>query len=673
MKNYSLTYQNRELFKEFLQNNNIHDSLKILVQVFSSTNQYNFIKSLQTMILDNLPSAKIIGTTTDGEISNQGLQENSTVISISIFKNTQIKTEFVNHDSNSFNSGRKIIENLNIQNSDIPKVIIAFADGLHTNGEDFLDGISSVNSNLIVAGGLAGDRSTFVETFVFNEKAITNNGAVIAALYNKELNVYTDYSFNWKSIGKKHYIEKAEKNRVYQISGMTPVKFYDYYLGGNIAKLLPAVGIEFPLVINKDGINIARAVLAKHDDESLSFAGNIEEGSEVKFGHGDVSMILNNSIENIENILSNPVESIFIYSCMARKTLLKTEVNVELLPLGEVAPISGFFTYGEFYSNCNDEKSSCKLKLLNQTMTILALSESDTLVQKVKPSLFDKNNNYLDILKLHRTQALSELIEKTTNELEDLNLHLENRVKEEVEKSLEKDAIVEANARYAQMGEIIDMIVHQWRQPLSALSTSVSSLQIYKEVNLLTDEQFKETTNKLLNLIEHLNQTIDDFRGFFKTAKTKEHITPKEIFNKANILISSLVDKHEVTLIQDFEFNDSIYVHTSQMMQVILNIIKNGIDAIEENNKKEAIIEIRCFSKENNCIIEIEDNGGGIPKDILPKIFNKRFTTKGESHGTGIGLDMSRTIIESHMNGKLTARNSEKGAVFSISLPLDQN
>jgi signal transduction histidine kinase len=670
MKSYSFIYETGNDVKEFIDKTPItlDSSSEILVQVFTAVNKYEYIKQLTDDIISFIPNAKIIGATTCGEISNTGMLLDSTVVSLSIFDDTKIITKIVPIQNSSFLTGVSIMTDLYSHIQEKPNAIITFTDGLNTNGEEYLKGISEIDETVTVAGGMAGDNSKFEKTYIFTEETIIDNGAVLAAFYNDDLNVYTNYNFNWKKLGKSHVIEKSEGNRVYQIDGMKPVDFYAEYLGEGIKDFLPAIGIEFPLVIQEDGEDIARAVLSKYDDGSLGFAGNLKEGSIVKFGYGDVSMILKESIKQIDDIHKNPIEGIFIYSCMARKALLKEDVNLEILPLKEVAPVSGLFTYGEF------SHSKDKHRLLNQTMTILGFSEGkkELDLQKglnFKDSLCNINFTEKDLASI-RNEALSKLITKTTQELEELNSHLEYRVAEEIKKNTDKDNIMLANARHAQLGEIIGMIAHQWRQPLSAISSTVSAMEVQKDHGMLSDKAFSDTVNRVMDYVDFLNNTIDDFRNFFRQDRQKEYISIENVYEKASVIINTLVSKYDVDIQKNFYYKREIFVNSAELTQVFLIIIKNAIDAMEEKLIEEKKIFIRSFQKDGFCIIEFEDIGGGVPKDILPKIFEKRFTTKGESHGTGIGLDMSKTIIEVKMKGKIEARNGKDGAVFSIYLPI---
>jgi len=194
------------------------------------------------------------------------------------------------------------------------KLIISFADGIGCNGEEYLKGIASVLPNAKIAGGLAGDNGALMQTSIAVNERLYHEGAVAVALYSKSLQVNELYNFGWKNIGLPHKITSSKKNRVYTIDDIQAVDFYKKYIGEEIAKYLPSVGIEFPLVMQKNGTSVARAVLEKHEDGSLSFAGNINQGEDVYIGVGSKEEIVKNPIKKSEMV----VESFFIYSCMER-------------------------------------------------------------------------------------------------------------------------------------------------------------------------------------------------------------------------------------------------------------------------------------------------------------------------------------------------------------------
>lgn len=277
-----------------------------------------------------MPEAIIIGSTTDGEIMDGKVSSGKVVLSFTQFEHASLKATAIEHTDNGYCSGQYLAKELIEKET---KLLIAFADGLHTNGEKFLDGIASVNDKVIVAGGHAGDNGHFAETLVFTKEHTFANGAVRVALSSKLLHVRTDYSFNWHPIGNELTDTKAEGNRVYAIDGRSSLDMYAYYLGEEIANGLPLAGIEFSLIVNRNGLNIAHAAIKKGDDGSLILAGSLCTGEKVRIGFGNSKEMLNASIKLLHSTSKKPSEAIFIYTCMTRKYSMGDEVESEILPL----------------------------------------------------------------------------------------------------------------------------------------------------------------------------------------------------------------------------------------------------------------------------------------------------------------------------------------------------
>jgi len=391
----------------------IKESKSVLVQIFSGIIDEKFLKGLTKEILSLLPEAKIIGTTTDGEILGDEVTINSCVIAVSTFEKTEIKIGYVENvtPTNSLEKGKELASLLNEKEA---KCMISFCDGLYTNGEDFTKGVSLVNKKLILSGGLAGDNAEFIKTFVICNDKVLNKGAVGAVLINPSLKVGTNYKFGWIPIGKKLKITGSVKNRVYTIEDMKAVDAYRHYLGEECARTLPKTGIEFPLIRIEDGMEVARAVVSKHEDGSLTFAGNVLTGEYYQFGLGSADLLLNDSSDEFEN----ESESIFIYSCMARRRFLANNTaSFEISSLNKISTTVGFFTYGEFFHN------EGKNKFLNETMTILTLSEG---VNKEPKILLEQEKNNPVNYEYYKTlKALSHLVTVANNELEHLGSLME--------------------------------------------------------------------------------------------------------------------------------------------------------------------------------------------------------------------------------------------------------
>jgi len=255
-------------------------------------------------------------------------------------------------------------------------------------------------------------------------------------------------------------------------------------------------------------------------------------------------------------------------------------------------------------------------------------------------------------------------------ELESLTNKLEDRIDEEIKKNEEKTAQLIQQSRLAQMGEMLSMIAHQWRQPLTAISATTNNLLLKMLLNEKTPT--KEVENELLLINEysqHLSLTIDDFRNFFKSDKIKKEIKVEDIIEKALSIIKTSFESKDVNLITNYKFNQEIVTYSTEVQQVILIILKNAEDALVEKDILDKKIFIETTEQEGLVVIKIEDNAGGISDNIINKIFDPYFSTKKEKDGTGIGLYMSKIIINEHCMGSLYVKNGENGAIFEIRLP----
>ncbi len=241
-----------------------------------------------------------------------------------------------------------------------------------------------------------------------------------------------------------------------------------------------------------------------------------------------------------------------------------------------------------------------------------------------------------------------------------------------------KERIMFQQSKMASMGEMFENIAHQWRQPLSVISTSASGMQIQKEYDMLTDDMFTDLTSKIINTTEHMSKTIDDFRNFFKKNKVKEKLNLKDSLNKTLLLLSSKLQNRNIEIIKNMEDIEIIGLD-GELIQSFMNIFSNAQDALLESTNEKKFIFIEVVKEDTFAVIKIKDTAGGIPEDTIEHIFEPYFTTKHKAHGTGIGLYMTYEIIVKHHLGTLEAKNINfsyegveyKGAEFTIKFPLD--
>jgi len=367
MKTFNTYFTNQENLQEYIAINSIVDSSSLLIQIFSCVYEEEYIAYVVGTLTNLLPHAIIIGSTSDGAIKDGLVSKESIVLSFTQFSATALKLFVVDHVQDYFEAGAQMAQKLIAATT---KVLITFVSGSLGCGDSYLKGIASIHSNVVVAGGLASDTVGHNKSFVLAQEQIIFYGAVGVALDNAHLHLYKNHAHHWIPIGLEMTISKCQDNRLYQIDNRTALETYRYYLGENIATRLPAFGIAFPIIIKREGLHIIRNVITKHKDGSLSFAGNLQKGDKIQFGYGDSNSIISASNRLIDILGNRPIESIFLYSSKSRKEFLDEKIEYETLPFGSIAPTSGFFGNGEFFSFAAPE-------LLNSTLTILALSESD--------------------------------------------------------------------------------------------------------------------------------------------------------------------------------------------------------------------------------------------------------------------------------------------------------
>ncbi|RLA72813.1 MAG: hypothetical protein DRG24_01890 [Epsilonproteobacteria bacterium] len=245
---------------------------------------------------------------------------------------------------------------------------------------------------------------------------------------------------------------------------------------------------------------------------------------------------------------------------------------------------------------------------------------------------------------------------------------LQDKIEEEVAKNREKDKHLLHQSRLAQMGEMISMIAHQWRQPLSAISATSSMIELKAKLNKLENSVAEKKAKEISTYAQDLSYTIDDFRDFFQPNKEKKETTYDAVVESVlGIIKTSLINKN-IQLHQELNCHSTFSTYPNELKQVVLNLIKNSEDVLLEEKTKEPYIKIVTYKGKDDYILEISDNGGGVPTEMIEKIFDPYFSTKSEKNGTGLGLYMSKMIIEEHCGGKLTVKNGREGAVFRIVL-----
>lgn len=270
-----------------------------------------------------------------------------------------------------------------------------------------------------------------------------------------------------------------------------------------------------------------------------------------------------------------------------------------------------------------------------------------------------------ELMKLN--ENLEMLVREKTTELRKLNENLQDIVSYEVAKNEEKTKMLLVQSRLASMGEMIANIAHQWRQPLNELS-----IALYKMKKNFSENktEFEVAYERCKGIIKNMSNTIEDFRGFFSKNSTESPFYLSKSVNNAVLMLSGTFKKALIDIKINIKDEVKTFGHESQLTQVVVNLLNNAKDALLERDIKRRQVVIDIYKDTEFGVISVCDNGGGVNDDVIDKIFEPYFTTKHSSQGTGIGLYMSKMIID-RFKGKLKVVNTDTGACFIVKLPLE--
>lgn len=236
-----------------------------------------------------------------------------------------------------------------------------------------------------------------------------------------------------------------------------------------------------------------------------------------------------------------------------------------------------------------------------------------------------------------------------------------------ISQNVEKEQLFERQTKLAAIGEVTNNIAHQWKKPLCLLSANALSLSAVYEVGELTSKHINEFVNSSSNILSHMSQTIDDFKNFAKPDSEKRFFKLSDAIKSAYFILKNNIEAANIKVYMPVDNEIMIIGYKSQFTHVLLNIINNSQEALIENRPDNRTIEIEIENEDKHIVLYIKDNGGGIDPDIIERVFEPYFTTKNEL-GTGIGLYMSKNIVETNMNGQISAANTQDGAAFKITL-----
>ncbi len=657
MKLYNTRFRSEEKLDAFLGDHHLHDDPRLLIQIFAYRQaKPSTLAKVTDLLRRKLPRATIVGCSAEGEILEGRVLEKNIVLSFALFEKSEIASAFIPCTSQEQPDLKPLKTAL--LKPDTKALLIYCSDRTH-NIEAIVQELRGTQTQIVAAGALAAGDTRGGSGIVLHQERISERGLVAVSLSGDALIAHSAYRFDFTPIGRTFKVTKASNHILYTIEKSSLRNLYSKYLVEEIADTLPYSGLQFPLVEEREGCYLPKTPLIDRGDGSFGFGSAIEEGASLSIAFADIDRMRAHIPSIIEELCKRPIEGLFIYDSIARKHFLEALAYEDVLPFKEIAPHAGCFKHAEFITD------NQQIRLFSQSLSLLALSE-DADAQVTPPKIAErslpKNVN------LQTIKALSNIAKVSSFELQELNAKLEQRIREEVEKNRKKEGILIHNSRLAQMGEMMSMIAHQWRQPLSAISATSTGLQVKIELENYDEAFFLDALQKIEEYVLYLSHTIDDFANFFKPNKKKEWVAPRALIEKALFIISPALKKHSIMVRKEIETERAVETISNEVVQVLLNLIKNAQNALVKNRILEPTIIVRAYEKGERTVLEVEDNAGGIPAEHMQKIFEPYFSTKQHEKSTGLGLYMSKFIIEESCGGRLEVVNTAKGAKFTITL-----
>lgn len=582
MKLINCRYQNFNQLNDFISKNNIQNSSSLLIQIFSSNTDCSEVITIRNELQSILPNSPIIGTSTAGIISDGKIVDSEIIISFSIFESSLVKSKcFSNENIDS------IVDKLASLITKKTKLLLCFADIMKLNSEELLKKITEHYPSLVIAGGNAADDAKYEGCCIFSDMCESCDVA-FAAIDSEVLRVETKSLLNWKTIGKELTVTKADGLRLYEIDGKKALDVYEYYLGKEIRDDILTKSTEFPMIFNDNGIDVARAPIAVHDDGSMTLVGELKEGVKIKFGFANIDYIEKFNNNKLLNSHKHTEEAVYIYTCTARRSMLGNYLNEEVSTINNIAPTTGFVTYGEFFHDLNSHSTN----LLNITTTYVSLNEQPNkkeLVQKQNATTSKRDGRDITL------RALSTLALRTSDELDDNIYYLE-----QFRKSVDEVAI------------------------FSTTDAKGKITYVNKNFEKISGYTKEELIGKSHNIVRHEDMSNDIFNDLWTTIKTgkiwkgliknknkggKAYYVLSEIgsiYNKDGSLREYIGIRNDVTQLEEYK---AILKHelatTNHSLEENINYTKQYENAI---NTKTAILKtdinnIITFANKKFCDI----------------------------------------------------------------------
>ena len=674
-------YNSYKNFQKWAEEHHIKNSNKLLIEInFPDSDQQRLQKLLNKMH-KSFPDSIIVGMQSFTSISNHQISDfnNDPIISIMEFQNSRLTCEVLDIGINYVKGQAPVLDLTKIGKHLQPdtKALEVLSSYNESSTASYINQIGQHFGHLKIFGGGVTHSEQNRHEFVFHNNIIYPKAVILIFMHGENLNVELFQAFDWKPISKKKKITEVEGSSITTIDNIAALDIYKKYFP-NIEDD-PSVSIQVPLYITKNNIPSTAHILdIDFKNQSLKIAQELEVGDVVQLSIGNYNAMMNRVEEIHEFLTKTPAQALWIASCISYEYGFRVPILHYISTIKSNDHIFGYSTAQEYFNTENQQNT-----YHNHTFVMAAITESTSeyielttytnenigpfeIANKNLYSIMHKTASELNQL----TENLENMVEQRTEELNNLNKDLQVKIKNAVRKEKRQNAIMNQQSRLASMGEILENIAHQWRQPLNHVSWIMNDTLIKAQLGRGDEIDIAELAKNVNNSIQFLSETVDDFRRFVdKSSDLAQTFNIKKAIEATISLINETLIKSDIGIKLDCPEEIKYKGFENDFKHVIMNLINNARDAMEERNIEKGQISIRVYHEKDELVIAIQDNAGGIPKPILKNIFEPYFTTKHKTKGTGLGLYMSKNMIE-RVKGNIEAISIlNKKTTFIIRLP----
>ncbi len=674
-------YNDYKDFQKWVDKHHIKDSNRLLIEInFPDSNQQK-LQKLLNKLNKNFPKSIIVGMQSFTSMSNHQISDlnNDPIISIMEFHSSRLTCEVLDIGTNYIKGQSPILDITKIGKHLQPdtKALEILSSYNEASTASYINQIGQHFGHLKIFGGGATNKQQNRHEFVFHNNIIYPKAVILIFMHGDSLNVELFQAFDWKPISKKKKITEVDGHSIITIDNIAALDIYKKYFP-NIEED-PSVSIQVPLYITNNNIPSTAHILdIDFKNQSLKVAQELEVGDIVQLSIGNYNAMMNRVEEIREFLTKTPAQALWITSCISYEYGFRIPILHYISTIKSNNHIFGYSTAQEYFNTENQPNT-----YHNHTFVMATITESTSEYieltkhtnENIDPYAIANKNLYSIMHKTaselnQLTENLENIIEQRTEELNNLNKDLQKKIKDAVRKEKRQNAIMNQQSRLASMGEILENIAHQWRQPLNHVSWIMNDTLIKAQLGRGDEIDIAELAKKVNDSIQFLSETVEDFRRFVdKSSDLPQTFNVKKAIEATISLIHETLIKSEIGIKLDCPENIKYKGFENDFKHVIMNLINNARDAMEERNIENGRISIRVYHEKDELVIAVQDNAGGIPKPILKNIFEPYFTTKHKTKGTGLGLYMSKNMVE-RVKGNIEAISIlNKKTTFIIRLP----